>query len=141
MDKEFQENYDQYHSIVEQQLNSTVQLNYQQNFEQMRFVLTNGRQTIERAILELKHLCDIWSEYDQLNRIFVNWLNQTENQLTNFLTQHDLDDEQIINELARLNDSIRDHDKQLQTLEELEHSIGDYDWTRQAHNSSILRQR
>ena len=118
-----------------------IKLNYQQNFEQMHLVIDTGKQTIERAILELKHLCEIWYEYEKVNKTFVSWLNQTENQLTSYLTTNNDDEEQTILYLNQLSENIADKDKQLKLLEELEGSIGDYDWSRQAHNTSILRQR
>lgn len=122
-------------------LNSTIKLNYQQNFQQMNLVIDNGKQTIERAILELKHLCDIWYQYEKHNKTFVLWLNQNENQLTTYLTTNHDNEQYTIEFLNQLSESIQDKDKQLKQLEELELAIGDYDWSRQAHNSTILRQR
>jgi hypothetical protein len=118
-----------------------IKLNYQQHFEQMNLVIDNGKQTIERAILELKHLCEIWYQYEKLNQTFVTWLNQTENQLTSYLTTNNTDDQHTIEYLNQLSEIIADKDRQLKQLEELELSIGDYDWSRQAHHTSILRQR
>jgi hypothetical protein len=118
-----------------------IKLNYQQHFEQMNLVIDNGQQTIERAILELKHLCEIWYQYEKLNQTFVNWLNQTENQLTLYLTTNNIDDQHTIEYLNQLSEIISDKDRQLKELEELELSIGDYDWSRQAHHTSVLRQR
>lgn len=141
LEKDFHHNYDQYHSVVEYQLNSMIKLNYQQNFEQMKLVIDNGKQTIERAILELNNLCGMWAEYEKMNQLFLTWLNQTENQLTNYFTIQNFDDEQIISDLNQFNENIRNQDKHLRTLEELESAIGEYDWTRQAHNTTILRQR
>jgi hypothetical protein len=118
-----------------------IKLHYQQNFEQMHLVIENGKQTIERAILELKHLCDIWSQYNKHNQTFVIWLNQTENQLNEYLTINNDNDQYTIDYLNQLSENIADKDRQLKKLEELELSINDYDWSRQAHNTSILRQR
>lgn len=118
-----------------------IKLNYQQNFEQMHLVIDNGKQTIERAILELKHLCEIWYQYEKHNQTFVSWLNQTENQLTSYLTTNNPDEQYTLEYLNQLSENIADKDRQLKQLEELELSIGDYDWSRQAHNASILRQR
>lgn len=118
-----------------------VKLNYQQHFEQMNLVIDTGKQTIERAILELTHLCDIWYQYENHSQTFVAWLEQTENQLTSFLTTNDEDDRYTIEYLNQLSENIADKDRQLKQLEELEVSIADYDWSKQAHNTSILRQR
>ncbi len=118
-----------------------IKLNYQQNFEQMHLVIDNGKQTIERAILELKHLCEIWYQYEKHNQTFVLWLNQTENQLTSYLTTNNPDEQYTLEYLNQLSENIADKDRQLKQLEELELSIADYDWSRQAHNASILRQR
>jgi hypothetical protein len=107
----------------------------------MHLVIDNGKQTIERAILELKHLCDVWYQYEKHNKTFVLWLNQTENELTNYLTTNTDDDQDTMEYLNQLSEDISDKDKQLRELEELELSITDYDWSRQAHNTSILRQR
>jgi hypothetical protein len=107
----------------------------------MNLVIDNGKQTIERAILELNHLCEIWFRYEKLSQTFVNWLNQTENQLTSYLTTSNTNDQQAIEYLNQLSESIADKDRQLKELEELELSIGDYDWSRQAHHTSVLRQR
>ncbi|CAF4342428.1 unnamed protein product, partial [Rotaria magnacalcarata] len=141
LEKDFNQSYEQYQSIIEYNLNSTVKLNYQQNFEQMHLVIDNGKQTIERAILELKHLCDIWYQYEKHNKTFVSWLNQTENQLTAFIATNGDDDECTIDYLNQLSETIADKDKQLKQLEELESLVNDYDWSRQAHNTSILRER
>lgn len=122
-------------------LNGTIKLNYQQSFEQMNLVIDNGKQTIERAILELKHLCEIWYQYEKHNQTFLNWLEQTETQLTSFLPMINDDEQYTIEYLNRLSENIADKDRQLKQLEELELSLGDYDWSRQAHNTSILRQR
>ena len=118
-----------------------IKLNYQQNFEQMHLVIDNGKQTIDRAILELKHLCDIWYQYEKHNNTFVLWLNQTENELNTYLTTNHDDDQNTMDYLYQLCENISDKDRQLKELEELESSITDYDWSRQAHNTSILRQR
>ena len=107
----------------------------------MNLVIDNGKQTIERAILELKHLCEIWQQYEKLNETFVIWLNQTEHQLTAYLTTNNSNDQQTIEYLNQLYEAIADRDRQLRELEELEISIGDYDWSRQAHHTSVLRQR
>jgi hypothetical protein len=115
-----------------------IKLNYQQNFEQMHLVIDNGKQTIERAILELKHLCDIWRQYEELNQSFVLWLNQIESQLSAY---HSDDDQTTLDYYHQLSETIADRDRQLRELEELEISITDYDWSRQAHNTAILRQR
>ncbi|CAM4782634.1 unnamed protein product, partial [Rotaria magnacalcarata] len=141
LEKDFNQSYEQYQSIIEYNLNSTVKLNYQQNFEQMHLVIDNGKQTIERAILELKHLCDIWYQYEKHNKTFVSWLNQTENQLTAFIATNGDDDECTIDYLNQLSETIANKDKQLKQLEELESLVNDYDWSRQAHNTSILRER
>ncbi|CAF4965383.1 unnamed protein product, partial [Rotaria sp. Silwood1] len=142
LEQEFNQSYEQYQSIIEFNLNSMIKLNYQQNFEQMHLVINNGKQTIERAILELKHLCDTWYQYEKHNKIFVSWLNQTENQLTTFITtNNDDDNDYTIDYLNQLSEDISDKDKQLKELEELESLINDYDWSRQAHNTSILRER
>lgn len=122
-------------------LNGTIKLNYQQNFEQMNLVIDNGKQTIKRAILELKHLCEIWYQYEKHNQTFLNWLEQTENQLTSFLPIINDDEQYTIEYLNQLSENIADKDRQLKQLEELEMSLGDYDWSRQAYNTSILRQR
>jgi hypothetical protein len=118
-----------------------IQLNYQQNFEQMDLVIDNGKQTIDRAIVELQHLCDIWYQYEKHNKTFVSWLNQTENELNAYLATNNDEDQHTIDYLYQLSEHIADKDKQLKQLEELEISISDYDWSRQAHNTSILRQR
>lgn len=118
-----------------------IKLNYQQNFEQMHLVIDNGKQTIDRAILELKHLCDIWYQYEKHNKTFVTWLNQTENQLTAYLATNNDDDHYTIEYLNKLSENIADKDNQLKQLEELESSINDYDWSRQAHNTALLRER
>jgi vacuolar-type H+-ATPase subunit I/STV1 len=118
-----------------------IKLHYQQNFEQMHLVIENGKQTIERAILELKHLCDTWHQYNTQNQLFVSWLNQTESQLNEYLTSDHENEQYTIDYLNQLSESIADKDKQLKKLEELESSIMDYDWSRQAHNTAILRQR
>lgn len=141
LEKDFNQSYEAYHSIIEFNLNPTIKLNYQQNFQQMNLVIDNGKQTIERAILELKHLCEIWHKYEKHNKTFVAWLNQTENQLTVHLTTNNDNEQYTIEYLHQLSENIQDKDKQLKHLEELELAIGEYDWSRQAHNTAILRQR
>lgn len=107
----------------------------------MNLVIDNGKQTIERAILELKHLCEIWYQYEKHSQTFLKWLEQTENQLTSFLPMINDDEQYTIEYLNRLSENITDKDRQLKQLEDLEISLGDYDWSRQAYNTSILRQR
>ena len=107
----------------------------------MHLVIETGKQTIERAILELKHLCDIWNQYDKHNQSFVTWLNQTESQLNEYLTRNNENEQYTIEYLLQLSENIADKDKQLKKLEELEVTLTDYDWLRQAHNTAILRQR
>ncbi|CAF3804026.1 unnamed protein product [Adineta steineri] len=141
LEKDFEQSYEQYQSVVELKLLSMIKLHYQQNFEQMHLVIENGKQTIERAILELNYLCDIWFQYDKHNQLFVAWLNQTENHLNEYLTINNDNEQHTIEYLNKLSENIADKDKQLKKLEELELSITDYDWSRQAHNTSILRQR
>lgn len=141
LEGDFQQSYAQYQSVIESNLIATIRLHYQQNFDQMHSVIESGKQTIERAILELNELCAAWNEYNARNERFVTWLNQTESQLNEYLAGDHEHEQSTIDYLNQLSESIADKDQQLRQLEELETSITDYDWSRQAHNTTILRQR
>ena len=122
---------------MESHLTALLQVSYAQNFEQIRALLDTGKETIRQAIAALTHVCHIWSQYDELNETFVVWLNQTEQQLNAYQN----DEQNATDELRRLQETMLKKDKQLQELEELELSIRDYDWSRQAHNTTMLRER
>ena len=138
LENEFQLSFQRYQSVVENDLNPTVKLNYQQNFQQIQLVIDNGKQTIDRAILELKHLTEIWRNYLQINDEFVQSLNQIELQISAYEIEND---EQTLEDFTNFYQILVDKDEILKTLEEFELTISDFDWSRQANNTKILREK
>lgn len=111
-----------------------IEENYEENFDGIRSLISNGEKTIERTIFELQTLLDRWRIYSFKLDEFVRWFNEIEENLSNI-------SEENVEEFENFLELLAVKDRQLEELEDLEKSIGDFDWSRQAQNSSTLRQK